>query len=867
MRRIDYRILNCIMFVLLLVFASSVFLYTRQENARADYEARQSEQTGTLLDAAINLVANSGLSSTETDGREILSFEDMRTSYRKVSIYTGTYKFEEPLPDNCTYQVRFRMKAESAAAKVNVSFGKNYACYLTTQWREFSFICSDCEIRDITWQLSTALQKIYLTDVYVMAYNSETDLSGIKTGSYSVLSMPNSVLSEDDGLGIGASWDVTGDGEYLYTGGNGRLTISKIDPNGVTVVSTVDGLGNIRHLSLKDENLLGVASRETGVYLVDIQDKNTPILIGYYDPQEIANDVCFSGNYMFVAGRYFGVEIVDITDPSHPVYVSRIVNEKECYRCVVEGELLFVSCWATREVEVYDISKVNCPTLLSTVSVEGRCGEAFVCDSLLYVVSGYNGEGATSAGNPGYGTGNGVVIYDISDIKRPLWCSTIQTEGSLQHMSCDDWSIQVSSGYVYFTNSFGGVYIYDVSDAHAPIPVTRLYVPIYPDSENFQDYSHDSSMIFPYNESEFLISPAMGIYIDDGAVFVACAFSDVYRFMLDMATSVKTNISAELTYVDVEKSVPRGGRYIQDSLDIYAIASYSEGTYVAGSSDGVLLLSHELTVIDQYSTPFPVKDIAVTPEGDVITAETRGIGAYIVNEGSIKRCGYLESMAENCNVSAIAVTEDGGYAITQSSFERCEAVDLHDISSLRFVEYVISEQGIEERFDTAVSIGNLYYRNIVSGHISGSIGIAGSKAMIWFESHGDRLTIRHRSPNWLYGETNGIVALNDVDTALAIYQNGYVIFNPFSLSEQEIAEMEPHKLSDIRLRGKISFEDGTLAVSNEPAGVVYILDISSVDLPKLKGIYHVEDSPGIALIEQGRILVPLRHSGFLEITL
>lgn len=64
---------------------------------------------------------------------------------------------------------------------------------------------------------------------------------------------------------------------------------------------------------------------------------------------------------MIVAGRYFGVEIVDIKDRSNPQFVSKISNNKECYRVAVSDTTLFVSCWATGEVELYDISVVDNP--------------------------------------------------------------------------------------------------------------------------------------------------------------------------------------------------------------------------------------------------------------------------------------------------------------------------------------------------------------------------------------------------------------------------------------------------------------------------------------------------------------------------
>ena len=101
-------------------------------------------------------------------------------------------------------------------------------------------------------------------------------------------------------------------------------------------------------------------------------------------------------------------------------------------------------------MKFYDISAINNPKKITTINVDGRCGEAYVEGSFLYIVSGYgDSKNAEKVGDPGYGTGNGVTIYDISNISKPVWCSTIKTEGSLQGVGYDDWSIQISNGYAY----------------------------------------------------------------------------------------------------------------------------------------------------------------------------------------------------------------------------------------------------------------------------------------------------------------------------------------------------------------------------------------------------------------------------------
>lgn len=141
--------------------------------------------------------------------------------------------------------------------------------------------------------------------------------------------------------------------------------------------------------------------------------------------------------------------------------------------------------WATRDVEIYDITDVNTPQLLSDVEIDGRCGEATIENGLLYVASGFNAkDNSAEVGEFGYGTGNGLTIYDVSNPLKPILLSVVKCDGSLFASGYDDWSVRVKNGYAYFTSAYDGVYIYDVSDADNPIRVKHVTVPLYKGRKN-----------------------------------------------------------------------------------------------------------------------------------------------------------------------------------------------------------------------------------------------------------------------------------------------------------------------------------------------------------------------------------------------
>ncbi len=873
------RILNILIALLIIVLVAFFFAdhYRRAEYAR-QAEVAEKEASANRMPSdenAINLIESIN-PVTNNDSEIFLSYESFLKNCTRTSHYVGetsvSYRFSRTLTSGGAniYLLNFKMRAEDESAQITVNFGIEHTYYVTGEWRDFYVPCTKGKIDSIKITLKTPFQKIYLSDLNVMKYDPLlVDFHYIKNGSYSVDGIPSYVLNENDGIGVGKTMDVVGDGEYLYSAGDEKLTISTISDNGTKVVSTLEGIGNVRHLEIRDTNHLVAASRETGVFIINITDKSNPYIESYYDSLETANDVCFSGNYMIVAGRYFGVEIVDITDVSHPVYITRIVNDKECFRCAVNGEYLFVSCWATGEVEIYDISTLNEPVLVNSISVTGRCAETFIDGNTAYIVSGYsNFVNADEVGDAGYGTGNSLAIYDISDGKHPVWQSTIKTEGALYGNGYDDWSVQVSNGYAYFTNSFGGMYIYNVQDVKKPVAVAHIAVEIPNSSSNYIDFSQLAKTVFPFDPTEKLYSPIMGVHIDKNKIYFASSYNDVYEFAFNEAEPVTRVLQSAEFKLSEKKSVATHSNYISvlQDCDVYRLAKYNNN-YIAATGDGLLLLDEDLSVLGKYDTDYPVKDVCITSAGVIVTAETKCVSVYILNGNEFVRTGVVQSQASNVNVSSLGVTGDGNFAVVQSSWTKYELVDLRDINNPSLLSQVVEKNGKTVSANSVTNVGNMYYRNIVTGTVDGAVGIGGNTNMIWFESKNGSLCVRTSYPNVLGAEINGNAVMQNGEEVLSIYYNGLVVYNPFDATETSLARLEPYYVSNVRLKGKISIKDKILAVCNAPSGVIQIVNIGDPTNPYLLASCNVEESPGIALIEDGYVLVPMRHGGIIRINI
>ncbi len=869
------RILNILIIVILLiltgVFVSVKLTQYKSDKIKEEYDNMETAKRIPTDDNSITVMTYSEPVYGEED--VVLSHDDFSAEFKRTSFYSGEatveYRFSKTLyTSENLYLLKFKMKSEESAVKVNVEFGDEHVFYITPTLHEYYFPCSSSEINRIKWTLKSDYQRLYLYDVEVFKYSKNgLNFSKIKAGTYTFPQLTTVNIPSKDGMGAKKAMDVVGDGTYLYSGGNDVLTVFETESN--SIISTLNGIGNIRHFSFVNEKILAAASRENGVLLINIDNKTNPYIISRYDSLEIANDVCFSGDYMFVASRYFGVEIVDISDIENPKMVNRIVNEEECFRCLIKDNYLFVGCWSSGTVEIYDVENILKPTLISTVSVNGRCAGMFVDGDHLYVASGYKDSvNADNVGDIGYATGNGVTVFDISDIEYPRWCSQIQAEGSLYGNGYDDWNVQVSKGYLYFTNSFGGIYIYDVTDLHNPKPVMNLRVPLYPSDEEFADFSKSTTHVFPYDITEYIVSPVMGLHVDNSAIYFACAYNDIYHFPFEQARFVPENAEA-FTFKKEGPKVTRRKDYKQllTEYDVYAIEKFANDRYLIATSEGIILCDKELNVIDKFTTQNPVKDIKVFSNSVIVTAEKYLVSTYKVENDKIIHYGSVNSNVPNTNISSLGLTGDGMFAIVQSSWTRLEAVNLSDINNPQLVQSVMSVNGSEIPFSNVSSPGNMYYRNIVSGTIDGAVGVSGGKTFIWFESDGSMLRVVNRYTNKFAGETNGSAVLEDTSEVLSVYNNGYMVYNPLEITDQDVNALPRYFVRNLRIKGKATIDGDILVVTNAPNGFVYILDISDAYNPYLIQYYDTESSLGLSLVDGDSIFIPVRHGGIVKIEL
>lgn len=825
-------------------------------------------------DNSINFDEPSGFRTVLPDGgKKVLAENEFAAIYSRTSYYSGTTRISADLSnlklsDAKIYLLRFKMKASDKAAIVEVNFGDSYDVYVTTEWSEYYYPCLMNKVTSVSWVLESEFQIVEMSDVEIYEYDSDVDLQKFNCGVY-LAEDRETTLSEDTDLHVGSkNRDVQYMDGYVYLVGDSSLFIAKENSEGVlSVCGYLTDLGEVRRIELYDNSMLAVASRLNGVYLIDISDKEHPSVISHYNTLEIANDICFSGQYMFVAGRYFGVEIVDISDKKNPEFVTQIMNERECYRVAVQDHILFVSCWDARKVELYDISTVNDPRLIKSIQVDGRCGEVFVSENYMYVVTGYGAANMNeSVGQPGYGTGNGLEIYDITDKNNPQWLSTVKADGSLFHSGFDDWSVNVSNDIAYFTNSYGGLYVYDVSDPVAPKRIRKYTVPLYRGvSSQYVDMSESDDYVFPYDCTEYINSPVTGVALGNGRIYFSCAYTTLHSLEFENARPIDINSETDTEYILNEKGKTNrynNVEYLLQDQNVYVIKEIGDCYYV-GTDLGIIVLNKFLQIIGTVNTDDAVRDIQVSGMF-LFTAETTGMGIYqIGQEGACERIGFYNSNVSDKHVSSLGITPDRKFAILQASWTNLDIVSITDMTNPVQVDTLLDPEGNRISLND-IEIGTLYYRNIVNGDTEGMVGVIGTTDSAWFKSLGEDLQMVTSYYNSLYREYGGTASLEN-GQVISICDNGYKVYNPLEEDEESLLDIAVNKIQDVSMSGKATVSGNTLIVCHEYKGYIWVVDIEDINNPMLEGYYEISGNPDLCLVTDDYILIPARHSGLMKI--
>ncbi len=315
-------------------------------------------------------------------------------------------------------------------------------------------------------------------------------------------------LDRVESLGMGPAMDVQYYRGKVYAIGEGSLRWydTRVAASETAVQRTVNGLGHVRQLCVQDD-IAYVTVREDGLFVVDVVRQQ---VLAHYDTIELATGIAVAGNVAFVACRTAGVELVDVSQPQSPRHLSTI-RTGEAQSLCVQGSVLYAGVWGAGELVICDVADCYAPTVLARAKLKGYGDGVAVRGDYAFVATGHHRKGQEAARpeDPGYGQGHGLEILDVSDPGHPVAVSRVEFP-QLYRLGMDMWDVRVAGDRAYVADTYNGVFVVDISQLQAPRVVARYQL--------------------PFVERRADPSPAAGVSVGDGCVYVAGAWSDVHRF-------------------------------------------------------------------------------------------------------------------------------------------------------------------------------------------------------------------------------------------------------------------------------------------------------------------------------------------------
>lgn len=696
----------------------------------------------------------------------------------------------------------------------------------------------------VNFHYESEYSETILDDIYLVRYAPGTGIDQFTIGCYANDdTVVTTQLDAEDFLGKDSRQCLV-KGDYIYSLQSNAIVVYRRSGSSFRQVYTLTGLSSQnRDMEFTgDQNGIAVTARQEGLYLVDITNPERPTISSHYDTLEATTGLCVNGDYAFLCDRYLGVEVVDLSDLAAPKYVSQIQSDGEFQNCTFSDGKLFVADYNKRRIVIFDVHDLSQPERLCEIPLDGSGQGVFVEGHLLYAATALNSRNNenTPTWRFGAGTGNGLEIYDISDITQPKLLSITKVEGRMSVNTSAVWDVVVSDGYAYYSDMHNGVYVYDVSDPKSPVKAAHYEYTIPSGQEINSQYVVDWD---PAQESrgvawhcvpmdgELLLS-----FNNSGLIAVDCSFAkavpDSEAYAFQRSQRPETVEAAKVFQVDTYRS----------DACFWGVDVYEGDLFAACGDYGIQRFSSDLELKDVYETEYSVMDVAVY--GDLlISAETTdGIVIYQIGD-SLEKLGQYTP--QNAYCSALEISADGKTVLVQETMAAHFVVDISDPKNPQELAY--------ER-----NTGSMYFRNICQGLVSDKyLCIFGSQAINFYTMENDEL-VAHQTGNFLYGERTGMTAVGD--KLLSMTGDGYYYYDTAD-------DFNPQKITvpGYFFGGKCS-NNGSLLVVSEPMNQqIQIVDITSLASPVVLDSIQVNGTPDIACFNGDDIIVPCRYSGLIRL--
>ena len=476
--------------------------------------------------------------------------------------------------------------------------------------------------------------------------------------------------------------------------------------------------------------------------------------------------------------------------------------------------------------------------------------------------------------------GNGIEIYDISNPYAPVWLSTSKTDGRFYRSGLlDHWKVVVSNNIAYLENTLSGVYVYDVTDAAAPVRVDKVTVNIPVTSDKYTK-STNSKWVLPYDQDDHEQSLITSVTPINGYYYITSStgdpFNNSYRLSDETKVTgkhrglyvVESPRAKEIEHVEHElvsksdntqtgKVVPKLSGYVTEYYEtdnlVSGIAKYNDYFILAEASSGFAIYDSEMVKLNEYSCKTCVRDLAVVDDYLYTLESGIGISTYKLNGNKAEFIKTLNVNDYRVALRCLQVAPGNDYIYVQSNLQKY---------------YIFNIKNRENpKLEKAISTGSMYTRNCSTSHVANDkLAVSDSKSLTWYGINwNNELYTIYSMENIYYSERGGIAGYGEY--AIQIYNNGYVYYKPEELARMPLSVAKLKKtitVSGAKLNGTPSVYGNMLMVSDSAGRKITFVDISNLDKPKLITQMKVDGNPDRVYAFDDELIVSLSHGGILR---
>lgn len=288
-----------------------------------------------------------------------------------------------------------------------------------------------------------------------------------------------------------------------------------------------------------DGGVAFVAGGSSGLSLVDVSDRTSPVLITTFNTAGSAQDIAVRDGFAYLAGGAAGLQVIDVGDLAAPALVATVDTAGSARDVVVADGRAYVAD-GTSGLVIVDVSMPTAPVV---VSVLGGLGNVLGVD-----VDPLAGLAVVATGS------SGVRAINVSDASAPVILGSRSTGGNAQ-------DVALRGAFAFVADSSRSFTVVDFSDPAAPALGPSL------PRENgglLRDVAVSGTVAF--GADFFFFNGVPIIDVSNGAAPVARAILDFRSFGDDAGRGVDAD--AQYVYLVTNRNRMLIGQYrqIEDNL-------------------------------------------------------------------------------------------------------------------------------------------------------------------------------------------------------------------------------------------------------------------------------------------------------------